>query len=95
MSKTTYLKKGSTTTVIESDFQGDVLPIGVYNVSHDLSKGFFLTDRESLDLPLLQKVMMMVHSHSLLKILKLRVCFSLTSLKRFMPKNLLVISSLV
>lgn len=51
MSKTTYLKKGSTTTVIESDFQGDVLPIGVYNVSHDISKGFFLTDREPLDLP--------------------------------------------
>jgi hypothetical protein len=51
MSKTTYLKKGSTTTVIESDFQGDVLPIGVYNVGHDISRGFFLTDREPLDLP--------------------------------------------
>jgi len=51
MSKTTYLKNGSTTTVIESDFQGNTLPIGVYSVSKDMMKGYFLNDREPFDLP--------------------------------------------
>lgn len=51
MNRTTYLKNGSTTTVIESDFQGNALPVGVYSVGKDMMRGYILNDRESLDLP--------------------------------------------
>lgn len=51
MNRATYLKNGSTTTIIESDFQGNALPIGVYSISKDMLRGYILNDRESLDLP--------------------------------------------
>lgn len=51
MTKTHYIKNGKTTSIVDAESIDQTLKVGNYAVSFSDLKGFFLTEREELDLP--------------------------------------------